>query len=127
MPLKGKARADAALRLPMTPNKRKASSVPGQPASKKLQKMTEEMRPSEGLLRGQQCDIYSITRSTAPVFQTLPTGLAHRSQRESTCDTDRTCAPAREVIPKAETTIDVDEVMLDTQGWYRGSYAYIGR
>lgn len=110
----------------MTPNKRKALHDQGQPVSGKLQKVIKEVQTSTGSPRGLQrdtCstlirDVYSIPVSPAPNFAVLSTGLPQRGQRDDTCDTDRTWAPGTQETAEAETMVDLDEFMIDTQGNY---------
>jgi hypothetical protein len=99
-----------------TPNKRKAPTMLRQPGSGKSPKVTREAPLSDDLPRAAQRDIYSVPMSPAPVFQTLPTGLVHRGQRESTYDTDCTYAPPREATVETDDTVDYEDIMQDTEG-----------
>jgi hypothetical protein len=101
---------------PMTPDKRKAPTMLRQSGSRKLPKVIREAPLSDDLPRAPQRDIYSVPMSPAPVFQTLPTGLVHRGQRESTCDTDRTYAPPGEATVEPDDMVDHEDILQDTEG-----------
>jgi hypothetical protein len=103
-----------------TPSKRKALNFQGQSASGKLQKVVKEARASTSSPQGRQRDTCSGLRSPALVFPSIFKEHEHRDQREDTCETDRTYAPPREGSVGAETAIDPDEVMVDTQGEHHG-------
>jgi hypothetical protein len=92
---------------PTTSYKRKAQALQAQSVPGKLQKVTKGKQPREGPTIVQ--DIYSVPQSPNVNFPTLVWGATQRSQREATCDTDRTWLPSRGMT--VETVGDRDEVM----------------